>query len=66
MNITHHIEANGLSRADICKAAGITKGFLSLIESGDRRVGVGKLSALAAALGVAPGDLRPDLAGIFA
>ena len=65
MNITEHIEANGLSRAQICKTAGISKGFLSLIESGERRIGVKKVQDLADALGVSAGDLRPDLAFLF-
>lgn len=59
------IETSGKTRAQICKEAGVSQPFLSLWENGERQVGVGKVSALAAALGVEPAALRPDLAVIF-
>ncbi|MFG6566700.1 helix-turn-helix domain-containing protein [Sulfitobacter sp. 1A13679] len=65
MDITEHINSNGLSRADVCKAAGISRAHLSLIEAGQRKIGVSKVRALAEALGVSVGDLRPDLTDVF-
>lgn len=65
MNLAEHINATGLSRADICAASGISRGMLSLIESGKRRIGVDKASAFAAALGIPVHQVRPDLAEMF-
>lgn len=65
MDLAKHIEASGLSRADICAAVGISRGMLSLIESGQRRIGVEKAAALAAALKVPVALVRPDLADMF-
>lgn len=65
MDITAKIATLGMSRAEICKKAGISPAYLSLIEKGDRKVGVGKVRDLADALGVTVRDLRPDLADVF-
>ena len=65
MNITKHIEASGRSRADICAAVGISRGMLSLIESGHRRIGVEKALVFADTIGVPLSIVRPDLAGIL-
>ncbi|GLP86273.1 helix-turn-helix domain-containing protein [Tritonibacter mobilis] len=65
MNISEHISARGLSREEICEEAGISRTFLSLIESGARRPGLHTVEKLARALGVSVRDLRPDLASIF-
>ncbi|WP_158966221.1 helix-turn-helix domain-containing protein [Chachezhania sediminis] len=65
MDISAHIKDQGLSRAEICEVAGISRAYLSLIEKGERRVGTGKAGALAAALGVPVQSLRPDLAEMF-
>lgn len=65
MDITSHIEARGLSRAEVCREAGISASYLSMIEAGARQVGPNRVAALARALGVSVGDLRPDLAGLF-
>jgi transcriptional regulator with XRE-family HTH domain len=65
MNITEHINARSLSRAEICASAGISRAYLSLIEKGERRAGPDTVGRLADALGVSVCDLRPDLAGIF-
>ncbi|KJZ31649.1 hypothetical protein TW83_07755 [Paracoccus sp. S4493] len=65
MEIREHITARGLSRAQICAAAGISRGMLSLIESGHRRIGVEKAEAFAAALGLPIASVRPDLAQMF-
>jgi transcriptional regulator with XRE-family HTH domain len=65
MNITNHIKKCGKTRAEICAEAGISTAYLSMIEHGERRIGVAKLTALADALGVDPADIRPDLAAIF-
>ncbi|WP_394805082.1 helix-turn-helix domain-containing protein [Sulfitobacter dubius] len=65
MDITHHINANGLSRASICKAAGISRAHLSLIEAKHRKIGIARVKALADALGVSIGELRPDLTNMF-
>lgn len=66
MNLADHIEANKLSRADICAATGISRAMLSLIESGKRRIGVDKAESFAAALGLPVHKVRPDLALMFA
>ena len=65
MDITGHIEKNGLSRAKICADAGISQPYLSMIERGKRKVGSEKVVSLAKALGVSTKDLRPDLAAAF-
>ncbi|MEP2717042.1 helix-turn-helix transcriptional regulator [Pseudophaeobacter sp.] len=62
MNITKHISANGLSREAICEEAKISRTFLSLIESGERKPGLKTVGKLANSLGVSVRDLRPDLA----
>lgn len=59
------IIGSGKTRAQICKEAGVSQPFLSLWESGERQVGSSRVVALAAALGVEPSALRPDLAEIF-
>ncbi|WP_343502113.1 MULTISPECIES: helix-turn-helix domain-containing protein [Roseobacteraceae] len=66
MNITEHISTRGLSRADVCAKAGISRAYLSLIERGLRSIGPAKVHDLADALGVSVKDLRPDLAKVFA
>lgn len=65
MNLTEHIKASGLTRAQICQSAGISRGMLSLIERGKRRIGADRAAAFAAALGVSVDVVRPDLAEIF-
>lgn len=66
MSITKIINATGKSRRQICAEAGLSSAMLSLIESGERKIGVGKLAALADALNVSPALLRPDLHALFA
>lgn len=65
MEITDHIAASGRSRAEICREIGISPGMLSLIESGQRRIGIARAAAFAAAIGVQVRDVRPDLASAF-
>lgn len=65
MRITEHITQNGLSRADICAKARISRGMLSLIESGKRQIGPERARDLADALGVPVEAVRPDLAKVF-
>lgn len=65
MNITEHIAKLSINRADICRKAGISGSYLSMIERGDRRIGAAKVAGLASALQVEIGDLRPDLAALF-
>lgn len=65
MDITEHINSQGLSRVEICKRAKISRAYLSLIEKGKRRVGPEKVTSLAVALGVTVQELRPDLADVF-
>ncbi len=66
MDLTEHIKSKGLSRAKICADAGISRGMLSLIERGHRRIGADRAAAFAAALGLTVDAVRPDLAGLFA
>lgn len=65
MNITKHITKMGINRAEICRQVGISGSYLSMIEKGDRRIGIGKVVNLAAALHVEISDLRPDLADLL-
>lgn len=65
MGLTEHIKANGLSRAQICEAARISRGMLSLIERGKRRIGPDRALAFANALGLPVDAVRPDLADLF-
>jgi transcriptional regulator with XRE-family HTH domain len=65
MDMTNLILRSGKPRAKICAEAGISPAFLSLLESGQRKVGVKNVTSLASALGVSPADLRPDLAQHF-
>lgn len=65
MDLTEHIKTNGLSRAQICEAAGISRGMLSLIERGKRRIGTDRALAFANALGLSVDAVRPDLADLF-
>ncbi|WP_104492008.1 helix-turn-helix domain-containing protein [Paracoccus denitrificans] len=65
MDLTEHIKAHGLSRAQICEAAGISRGMLSLIERGKRRIGTERALAFANALGLSIDAVRPDLADLF-
>lgn len=62
MNISKSIRLSGKTRGEICEEAGISRPYLSLIESGERKIGLAKVARLAAALGIEPKDLRPDLA----
>lgn len=62
MSIKHIIEASGRARSDIIADAGISQSHFALIESGQRKIGLRHIAALAAALGVSPADLRPDWA----
>jgi transcriptional regulator with XRE-family HTH domain len=64
-SINDHIEASGLSRQEICRRAKLSPSMLSMIASGERRVGPERVEALAVALGVEPAALRPDLARLF-
>lgn len=59
------VEASGKTRAQICKEAGVSQSYLSLMESGHRQVGLPIVARLAATLGVDPVDLRPDLASLL-
>lgn len=65
MRITEHITTNGMSRADICAKAKISRGMLSLIESGKRQIGPERARDFAEALGVPVEVVRPDLAEVF-
>ena len=65
MDTSYLIKASGKTREQICAEAQISRGMLSLIERGERRIGVQSVAKLAAALGVDPADLRPDLAALF-
>ena len=66
VDINKLIEQSGKPRAQIWKEAGITSPFLSMLQSGDRRVGnPDTIRSLAEALGCTPADLRPDLAELF-
>ncbi len=52
-------EQAGLTQAEVAAASGITRAALSTIEAGKRDLGVSRLAALAAALGIEPGHLFP-------
>lgn len=65
MSISDHIVASGLSRAEICKRAQLSPAMLSMIETGNRKPSPRSARALAETLGVAPEDIRPDLAALF-
>ncbi|MCA0919693.1 helix-turn-helix domain-containing protein [Pseudooceanicola nanhaiensis] len=65
MELRNLIQNSPLTRAEICRRAGFSRSYLSLLEAGERRVGLSKVSALADALGVGVGDLRPDLAELL-
>lgn len=65
MDIAAHISNNSLDRSEICRKAGISRSYLSMIESGERNAGPNKVVKLAAALGVTVRELRPDLANLF-
>jgi transcriptional regulator with XRE-family HTH domain len=65
MDLTAYINASGISRADLCAKAGISRAHLSLIEAGERKIGPQKVRGLADALGLSIRDLRPDLANLF-
>ncbi|WP_084621061.1 helix-turn-helix domain-containing protein [Paracoccus aminophilus] len=65
MNLTDHISRSGLKRAQICTATGISRGMLSQIERGKRRIGAEKAALFAAALGLSVRVVRPDLANLF-
>ena len=61
MDITPLVKASGKTRAEICKEAGISQAYLSLMEHKHRKVGLRFVRPLANALGVSPVALRPDL-----
>ena len=65
MDIRKKVENCGKTRAEICKEAGISAAYLSMIESGKRMVGIDKITPLADAIDADPCDLRPDIANIF-
>lgn len=65
MEIKQLVEASQKTRREIIAHCGFSQGYLSLLERGERQVGVKHLAKLADALGVDPGVLRPDLAKIF-
>lgn len=56
------IQASGKTRSEIIREVGCSQGYLSLLEQDKRKVGKKYLAKFAAALGVLPQDLRPDLA----
>lgn len=58
------MKSSGKTRESICREAGLSRSYLSLLERGDRQIGIGKVSALASALGVEPSVLRPELAAL--
>jgi SOS-response transcriptional repressor LexA len=56
-NLRRLRKAAGLGQRELAERAGLTQSAYSRLETGSRRPGVETLSALAAALGVAPGAL---------
>jgi len=62
MNIKSLIEKSDLTRIQICEQVGMSPSYLSLIESGKRKVGQAHAQALAECLGVTVMQLRPDWA----
>jgi transcriptional regulator with XRE-family HTH domain len=65
MDIKTLVNQSGKSRSEICAETGMSQGFLSLIESGQRKPRGEYLSKLAQSLGVSPADIRPDLAAML-
>ena len=65
-SIQHHIATAGITREEICKRADLSRSMLSMIERGTRRPGPKLAAKLAEVLGVAPADIRPDLAAFAA
>jgi HTH-type transcriptional regulator/antitoxin HipB len=55
--------ARGLSQGDVAVTAGVSRKFVSDVESGKDTIEVGKLLALVGALGLAL-DLQPIVAGV--
>ena len=66
MEIAQLIQDSPKTREEICVEAGISRGFLSLLERKERKVGTDSILGLSQALGVSPSVLRPDLAALFA
>ena len=50
-----------LSKADLARALGVSRGYLLRIEAGERQVGIDMLSRTVAATGLPATVLRPDL-----
>lgn len=65
MDMKQLVKRSGKTRRNICEEAGISRALLSLLESGQRQIGLQKLESLSIALGAKPFELRPDLAAIF-
>lgn len=66
MDITAIIKERGLTRAQVCIMAGISRPMLSMIERGRRRAGLDTARSLADALGTDVIKIRPDLADVVA
>lgn len=64
MELSELIRASKKSRSQIVDETGMSQAYLSLIESGARKVGPKYLRKLANSLGCSAVDLRPDLAAL--
>ncbi len=51
--------------AQLAKKLGISRSFLLRLENGDRKAGANLLQKIKDETGIAPADLRPDLAAIL-
>lgn len=60
MDITSLVMNCGKTRAEICDEVGMSPAYLSLIESGQRKIGEKHVKKFALRLGVEIRDLRPD------
>ena len=58
--IRHYRNLQSLRVTDLAKLAGLTSGYLSLIENGRTNITLATLTALAQALGVSEQDLLPS------
>ena len=58
--ISYYRNARGLRVVDLSRLAGLTPGYLSLIENGKANITLATLAALAQALGVSQQELLPS------
>lgn len=56
-NIARYREANSMTQTDLAKTTGATQAQISMYESGAQDPTAGRIIAIAAALGIAPGEL---------